>query len=166
MTNFSKIAAIPLLAAAATFSLAVPATAGGDDNKTIIVTKMSEWKEQANKKLNRALTRNPTNRVGVPAEGIVQLGFRLDEKGRATDFKVLTNTANRPAVETAEYALKRMGDMRDAPVADAQKALFRADIVFADDLATRNKLLAELNQKRSTQVASNAGGPVYIAFGS
>lgn len=165
MTHFSKIAAIPLIAAAASLPFAAPAIAG-DEDKAIIVTKMTDWKERANNKLNRALTRNPINRVGTPAEGIVQLGFRLDEKGRATDFKVLTNTANRPAVETAEYAVRRMGDLSDVPVANAQKALFRADIVFADDLATRNKLLAELNQKRRTQVASNAGGPVYIAFGN
>ncbi len=166
MTNFPKIAAIPLLAAAASVSLAAPATAGGDDNRAIIVTKMTDWKEQANKKLNRALTRNPINRVGTPAEGIVQLGFRLDDKGRPTDFKVLTNTSNRSAVETAEYAVRRMGDLRDAPVANTQNVLFRADIVFADDLAKRNELLVELDSKPRAQLAANASGNVYIAFGS
>ena len=165
MTNFTKFALAPSLALAALIPLATPAIAGSDD---IVVTSQSEmdaWQKGATMRLNRVLARNPAERSATPGSGIVQVTFTLDEDGRPANIALHGSTAGRVAEQSAIYAVRRMGDLSDVPVANAKDAQFIANIVFANDRAERRDLFAELAQSEQTRLASGSSEAQFIALG-
>ncbi len=166
MTNFTKFALVPSLALAALIPLAAPAIAGSDD---IVVTSQSEmeaWQAGATMRLNRALARNPAERSATPGSGIVQVTFTLDEDGRPANIALHDSTAGRVAEQSAIYAVRRMGDLSDVPVANADDAQFIANIIFAGDRAERRELTATLEQAEQARIASGGPARQYIALGS
>lgn len=163
MNKLTKIAAASALAFAVSLPIALPASAGQSD-ANIVVTQMEQWQENATRRLNRALVRSPNIKRGVPASGIVQLSFELGDNGRPTNVEVLTNSSNRQAAQTAAYAVRRMGDLSDVPVADLTNTAFRANVVFADSKRERRDLMAELERKERTKTASKSDGRTYIVL--
>lgn len=161
MLKFAKIAAAPAFAFAAMFSLASPAVADVKNDR-ILVTEMDSWQANATRRLNRALSRNPINQRGNPAPGIVQLTFTLNDKGSPTNVEVVSNTANRPAAQSAAYAVRRMGDLSDVPVADSGKAQFLANVIFANDKREKRELMAELQRTQSAWAANSAGATFIV----
>ncbi|MEL7198107.1 MAG: energy transducer TonB [Pseudomonadota bacterium] len=163
MLKFAKIAAVPVLAFAASLPLAAPAAADTNDDR-ILVTEMDSWKANATRRLNRALQRNPINQTGAPAPGIVQLSFTLNANGSPTNVEVLSNSANRPAAQSAKYAVRRMGDLSDVPVANAGDTQFIANVIFANDHREKRELIAELKSKPYASFASKSGKPTYVVL--
>ncbi|MEL7188711.1 MAG: hypothetical protein AAGK17_04090 [Pseudomonadota bacterium] len=162
----TKFAAIPVLALASTLPLAAPAVAETETSKDtrILVTEMDSWQANATRRLNRALQRNPINQTGAPAPGIVQLSFTLNAKGSPTNVEVLSNSANRPAAQSAKYAVRRMGDLSDVPVSNVGDTQFIANVIFANDHREKRRLIAELKSKPYASFASKSGSSTYVVL--
>ena len=164
MTSLLKFTAVPAVALAGALSLTSTASAE-EATPSILVTEMDQWQADATRRLNRALERNPINRRGAPAPGIVQLTFSLDEDGRPKNIAVRQNSANRAALESATYAVRRMGDLSDAPVANVGQTKFIANVIFADTLKERRELAQSLAASERARLALAEEGQTYIAIG-
>lgn len=155
------------LALAATLPLAVPAHAGASHEDIVVSSNaaMEEWQQQATRSLNRSLERNPLERSAQPEPGIVQITFELGDNGRPANIELHSSSSNWAAVRSARFAVRRLGDISDVPVADADKARFIANIIFADNPQQHGELLALLEQSERERLASETGESELIALG-
>ncbi len=171
MNRFLKLAAIPTLAFAATIPLANAAQAGHPADKqsgAIVVTSTGElesWQNDATRRLNRALDRDPAARGAAPAPGIVQVAFDLGADGRPANIEMLTNSSDRRAAQAATYAVRRMGDLSDVPVVNPDDVQFLVNVIFADDRAQRRELRESLDRSERARIAAGGARSVYIVLG-
>jgi uncharacterized protein YbjQ (UPF0145 family) len=146
---------------------ASPAVAG--EQERIEVTSQSEmkrWQKQATRKLDNALRQIPGRRSAAPANGIVQIAFRMGENGRPEQLIVHSNSADRTAVRMAKYAVRRLGDLSDVPVGNAQEKRFLANIIFAADRIQHEEFkLALATQERARLAAGEAESETIVLGG-
>jgi len=162
-----RLLAAPALALGLSLPLlASPAIAGDQDR--IEVTSQSEmkrWQKSATRKLDNALRQAPGRRSAVPGNGIVQIAFRMGEDGRPEQLKVHSNSADWTAVWMARYAVKRLGDLSDVPVGDAQGRKFLANIIFAADRNQYDKFSLALAKSERTRLAAGEAESETIVLG-
>ncbi|MEM1195559.1 MAG: hypothetical protein AAGH57_05600 [Pseudomonadota bacterium] len=146
---------------------ATPALAG-DEPTPIEVNSPSEmkrWKLEVSRQLDRALKRSNSRSSLAPESGVVQIAFVLDENGRADDLTLLSNSADWSAARTAKRALKRVRNLADAPVANAQEVRFLANIIFADNPVERDQLKRDLARSERTRLASGEAQSDFVVLG-
>ena len=166
MTNFKKFAFVPALALAAALPFA--SASAGESGEDIVVTspgEMEAWQASATRSLNRALEHNPMERTATPGSGIVQVTFSLGADGRPDDIELYSSSANWVSERSAMRAVRRLGDLSDVPVRNAEGAQFLANIIFADDVVEHQELAATLRKKERARLASESSERSLIALG-
>ncbi|MEE4199698.1 hypothetical protein [Erythrobacter sp.] len=162
-------AALPL-APALTLALALPLTPANASERAddIVVTsteKMTAWQERATRKLNRALEVEPRMRHTNPGPGLVQLTFEMNARGRPGNIEVLSNSADWTALRAARFAVRKLGDLSDVPVRNAHKARFIANLIFADNPAQYEVLVAQLRKSEAARLAAGRDEGDVIVLG-
>ena len=165
MNSFTRIAIAPALALAATLPFAAPALAGVEHEDIVVTSRadLQAWQADATRTLNRALERNPRERNSRPSAGIVQLTFEMGADGKPTNIQTLASTTNWVSVRAARFAVRRLGDISDVPVTNADNARFLANIVFANDRVEYDRLASELERSENARIAASGEG--YIVLG-
>lgn len=119
---YLRLTLAPALAAAALLPLATAAQAGDAAAVPIVVTspeKMKAWQADTTRALNRAIDRDIRRHDSRPSSGIVQLTFEMSADGTPHNVKLPSHTAKWTAVNTANAAVRRLGDISDVPVTNA-----------------------------------------------
>ena len=163
MNTLNKLLFAPAIAMAA---LAIPASAGDDPD--IVVTspdKMGEWKAAMNAKLDRHLIRADGVRGERPMTAIVQVRFSLDEDGKPTDVTTLHHSGARRAERAATIAVSNLRGFEDAPLTNVGDATFQANIVFAPNIAERDRLRAEMARLDRARFAASGARNVIVLGG-
>lgn len=167
MNTYVKIAFAPALALSLGLPLASPALAGVEHQDIIVTSRadMQAWQADATRTLNRALENNPRERNASPSSGIVQLTFEMGADGKPTNIELYSRTTNWTSVRAARHAVRRLGDISDVPVSNAQGARFIANLIFANSTQQRNELAAELARSESARFAAGGEESEYISLG-
>ncbi|BDI60042.1 TonB family protein [Qipengyuania nanhaisediminis] len=166
-TPKTAFAFLPALALAAMVPLASAAQAGENSDDIVVTVKseLAQWQADTGRALDRALARNPFERTSKPGSGVVQVTFTLGADGKPTDIALYDSSADFTAERSAMRAVRRLGDLSDVPVRNAQGAQFLANIVFADSVAEHDALIASLEQSERARLASGTVESTYIALG-
>jgi hypothetical protein len=165
---FANIAGAAALAAIAAVPLSAPAAAGENSDDIIVISTkaMKQWQAETTRDLNRALERAPFARSVLPNDAIVQVAFTLGEDGRAQDVTVLSGNGNWAARKAARYAVQQLDTLGDVPVMSPQGTPFLANIIFASDVETHEKLAEQLVRSESARIAAAGGEDPYVLLGS
>ena len=159
--------AVPVLALGLSLPMvASPALAG--DQEQIEVTSKSEmkrWQDKATRKLNNALRQAPGRHSVVPGNGIVQIAFRMGADGQPEQLEVHSNSADWKAERMAKYAVKRLGNISDVPVGNADGARFVANIIFAADQIQHKELKLALARSERARLAAGEAESETIVLG-
>lgn len=166
MNALSKLVMVPA-AAAVTFLLFAPAVSAGDKQEIVVSSADMDWfRDKASRNLGRQL--DLVSRVSRenPSDGIVQIRFTLDQRGRPAGLDVVTNTANVAAKRVAMRAVGLMRGLDKAPVTDWKSAQFQANIAFAENPLEKEKLLEQLQGREARRLASASSESSVVAFGT
>lgn len=167
MKTLTKFAALPAAAFALALPVATPAIAG-EKSESIVVTskaKMAEWKAETTKDINRSLRSAPIPDSSRPNTAVVQIAFTLGEDGKADNIEVLEGRGNWAARRTAAYAVRRLNDLDQVPVTNAENAQFLANIFFASTPEDYKELKAQLKKSEAKRMAAAEGDNEYILLG-
>ncbi|HSM53733.1 MAG TPA: energy transducer TonB [Erythrobacter sp.] len=151
---------------AAALSLAAISPALADEQ--IVVhsqAEMEQWKADVTRNLDRRLELAQRQMNATPRSGIVQLRFTLDENGRAENFQTLTSSGDRSTDMVATRAVRRVDNLDEAPIANADGQTFQANIIFANDFGEHDKLKAKLAKMESARLARNESEGKVVSFG-
>lgn len=155
-----------LFPAAALVSLPVPSHAQ-DVQDTIEVrasSPMQQWQARTTDALNRNLSRAPALQRGFANEAIVQVAFTVDEKGRASDLRVLPGDGNFTARRAASFAVRRLQTLASMP-AQSEGRNVLANIIFYDNERSLRALEDRLFAAERERVASNGRFSDHVAIG-
>ena len=168
MTQHINISTGSLRAIALAMLLALPTAASASSDSDDIVVRsqspMDEWTSQTTAELNRALSTGLNSR-GQPNNAIVQVTFTLDENGQADDLEFLKGKGNRHSRDMARRAIRRLKNLDQVPVANAEDAQFLANIIFANNERVHTELASELEEMETARLASTERAATYIALG-
>lgn len=156
MAAFAMAAALPL---------AAPASAG-DDILVTSTSAMQEWQQEVTRDLDQRLLLAEKYTTGRANSGIVQIRFELDENGRPANLETVYNSSGVSGQRTANWAVRRLSDLDEAPVANVAGARFQANIIFADNQKQKAEYVAQLRESRSTRFAASDGEAPVIQLGS
>ncbi|MEE1876603.1 energy transducer TonB [Altererythrobacter litoralis] len=151
---------------AAALSLAAISPALADEQ--IVVhsqAEMDQWQADVTRNLDRRLEAAQHDTNVTPKSGIVQLRFTLDENGRAENFQTLTSSGDRSTDMVATRAVRRLGNLDDAPVANAEGQTYQANIIFADNMREHDRLQAKLAKMESAHLARSESEGKVVSFG-
>ncbi|MEM7779490.1 MAG: hypothetical protein AAF697_03750 [Pseudomonadota bacterium] len=147
-TLIQKTAFAPAIALAAMVPLAGAAQAGEADEQIVVTSQaaMEQWQANATRTLNSSLARPANARSASTGAGIVQVRFDMGVDGRPANIEIAHSSANRVAEHNARRAVRRLGDISDVPVTNADNAQFLANIIFAKTPEQRDELAIELQK--------------------
>ena len=166
MTNISKLALAPAAAAAALMFLAPAVSAGEKDSIVVSASAMDEFRADTTRALDRNLALAERHTGRNPQSGIVQIRFTLDERGKPTGLKAISNSGGHAALRNAKWAVARLSGLDAAPVRSASRATFQANIVFAENEEEKRSQLAALRSMTRTQLAQADSGAPLVMLGS
>lgn len=155
-----------LLPAAALLALPVPSYAQ-DVQDTIEVrasSPLQQWQARTTDALNRNLTRAPAMQKGFANDSIVQIAFTVDEKGRASDMRILPGDGNYTARRSAAFAVRRLHTLASMP-GDSEGRNVLANIIFYDDEHSLRELEERLFASEMARMASKGSLSKYVAIG-
>lgn len=153
------------LAMAAALPLAAPASAG-DDILVTSTSAMQEWQQEVTRDLDQRLLLAEKFTSRRPQSGIVQIRFELDENGKPVNLDTVYNSSGVSGERTASWAVRRLSNLDEVPVANASGARFQANIIYAESPQQKAEYLAELRETRNTRFAASDGEAPVIQLGS
>lgn len=156
------------LAAAAALGLALaatPASAGQDDIVVKSSAEMAAWQKDVTRDLNNKLRTSERFHSIRPESGIVQIRFTLDESGRPQDLKTYRSSGHVGSDRAATWAVRRLSRMDEAPVSNPDRAVFQANIIYAENRQDYARLAAELQESERARLASASSEVEVIALG-
>lgn len=165
MTNLNKLTARTLGVA---LLLAVPAVASADHSDIIVQPspELVQWQQDTSEDLERALLRGGTRYTtrGVN-NSIVQITFRAGPDGKPDGIEVYESDGNFAAKSLAKRAVSRLSNLNAVPVESPGNAQFLANIIFASDERTFERLEDRLAKMEAVRMASAGPDRTYIALG-
>lgn len=152
------------LAAALSLAAISPALA---DEQIVVQSQaeMDQWQADVTRNLDRRLEVVQEQANVTPKSGIVQLRFTLDANGRAENIQTLTSSGDRSTDMVAKRAVRWLGNLDDAPIANAEGQTFQANIIFAQDFREYGSLEAKLAKMENARLARNDGDSKVVSFG-
>lgn len=144
--------------------LATPALAGSEPIVVQSEAAMEAWTAEVTKDLERQLYLAQHKPGYLPKNGIVQLRFTLNDKGKAHNFEYMQKTGNMLTDRLARDAVRRLQDLDEAPVRNARDQTFVANIIFAESREQRDEFAKQLAKSERERLAANGGERTYIAI--
>ena len=90
---------------------------------------------------------------------------RLDEDGKPTNVTTLHHSGARRAERAATIAVSNLRGFEDAPLTNVRDATFQANIVFAPNIAERDRLRAEMARLDRGRFAERGARNVIVLGG-
>ncbi len=145
--------------------LSVPGVVSADHSDIVVQPSpaLEQWQQETSTDLNRALKRRAPFEQRIN-NAIVQVAFSAGEDGRPDTIEVLDGNGNWAAKRAAKRAVSTLDDLDDVPVANAQNVQFLANIIFADNERTRDRLEQRLIELEVDRLASAGPERTYIAL--
>lgn len=167
MKTLTKFATLPVAAFALALPFAAPALAGEKSDGIVVTSqaKMDEWKAETTKDINRSLVNAPIPNNSRPNTAVVQIAFTLGDDGKPNNIEVLDGRGNWAARKAATYAVRRLDDLDQVPVTNAQNARFLANIFFAGTPEDYKALKTQLKKSEAQRLAAADGEDEYILLG-
>ena len=167
MKTLTKCVTLPAAAFALALPFSAPAIAGEKSNDIVVTSmaKMKEWQAETTRDINRSLRQVPLPNRARPNNSVVQITFTLGADGKAENIEMLRGNGNRAARKAASYAIRRLNDLAQVPVTNAQNAQFLANIIFASTPEAHRKLKAALKKSEAKRLAASDGDEQYVLLG-
>ena len=165
-TNTQKSSIARAIGAAILLAVPIGALAS-DEGSDIIVQPtfaMDQWQEETTHDLNRALSKGGVRFRGEPNSAIVQITFSLGEDGKADDVRLYNDDGNWFAKRIALRAVKRLDNLDEVPVDNPQDVQFLANIIFANDERTQERLSRRLAESEAERMATAGKARTYLAL--
>lgn len=142
-----------------------PAIAGESDIIVQSQAAMEEWSQDATRSLNRGLIQSERFSSTRPQSGIVQVRFTVDADGKAENLSLYRSSGHSGTDKVATRAVRRIGNLADAPVRDASRQTYQANIIFASDVDEHAKLAKKLDKMEQARLARGNSEEEVVSFG-
>ncbi|AOL94544.1 hypothetical protein [Porphyrobacter sp. LM 6] len=165
MTTKGKIAT--LLLGATVFVAAPLAPASADDGDDIVVSStsaMDKWQQATTARLDRAMRRGDPLRTDT-GNSIVQITFTRGPDGKPANPQFYNGEGSWIERRIAKQAVMSLDNLDEVPVKRAGEVRFIANLIFAEDYRSLNKLRGRLLTMESARVAAKDERSTYIALG-
>ncbi|MEL6529399.1 MAG: hypothetical protein AAFQ27_05520 [Pseudomonadota bacterium] len=168
MNTFTKrLALLPAAALAFTLPMSAPAMAGEKSEGIVVRSQaaLEQWQADTTSDINRSLKFARIPPSTRPNDAVVQITFTLGADGKPDNIELLNGDGNWAARKAAMYAVRRLNNLDEVPVGNAQNAQFLANIFFASSKDVHKQLAAKLAQTERTRIAAAGGENEYILLG-
>ena len=130
-------------------------------------TSQEQFVEDVSRDLNRQLKRASWGRQDASGEGIAIVRFTRSSQGEADNVSIYRGSGRRNLDRVAMRAVSRLNSLGRVPAGVGSDQVYQANIVFADDFYTGEKLRAELAEMEAARMAStDPAERMVFAFGS
>ena len=168
MVTLWKLNALALCAASACALLALPvAVSAADQDDDIIVSPDSalhKWQAQTKARLDRALRRAVPTRT-TPDDAIVQISFTRGDDGRPENVRFFNDEGGWLERAIAKRAVQSLDNLGEVPVTPRGDVHFLANIIFANDARSHERMARKLMQMEQVRLASAGPASTYVALG-
>ena len=154
------------VAVATSLALLAPAVSAADPEAIVVSpADMNMFRDRVTRSLDRSLENGERVYGKVPQSGIVQIRFQLDDSGKPAGLEMVGNTSGNTGAHVANWAVRRLRDLDQAPVANARSAVFQANIVFAHDSEEKARLSAQLHRADKARMALGGDNAQVVMIG-